>query len=112
MPDFLSEYWRVFLGVAVTVLVMWRLSQKATTLNLFKRSESAHEWNNAPLLREVLPAFANELHDLLNQLGEVEPANQVAGLRLLIVVDAETTFAVRSTRRRSPEESTVQPIEM
>src|SRR6185436_9277691 len=83
MPDFLSEYWRVFLGVAVTVLVMWRLSQKATTLNLFKRSESAHEWNNAPLLREVLPAFANELRDLLNQLGEVELANQVAGLRLV-----------------------------
>ena len=84
--DFLREYWQVGLGVAVTLLVWWRISQKPTTLDLkrLKRQPSPLPYTKPPtLLVEVLPEFAVELENLLSEEGKPELASQVQQLRIL-----------------------------
>jgi hypothetical protein len=81
MPDFTAEYWQVLLGVAVMLLVWWRLSQKPITLQLSERT-TVNAWE-PPLLSDVSPALAEEIHTLLLGQDEFELAGQVSELRIV-----------------------------
>jgi len=59
MSDFLLDRWWIFLGVAVAILVWWRLSQKPMILNLSELT-AVDVWE-PPLVSDVLPALAEEL---------------------------------------------------
>jgi hypothetical protein len=75
------EYWRVFVGAAVMLLVWWRLSQKPITLNLLEGT-AVDAWE-PPLLLDVLPSLAEELRTLLVEQNEPELAAQIPGLRIV-----------------------------
>ena len=75
------EYWRVFLGAAVMLLVWWRLSQKPITLNL-SEGTAVDAWE-PPLVSDVLPTLAVELRTLLVEQNEPELAAQIPGLRIV-----------------------------
>ena len=81
MSNFLLEHWWVPVGVAVALLVWWRLSQEPITLNISERT-AVDGWE-PPLVSAVLPALAEELHQLLVQQDEPELAAQIAGLRIV-----------------------------
>jgi hypothetical protein len=85
MSDFMSEHWRVLLGVAVMLLGWWRLSRKPITLKISEASEpipDANTWE-PPLLSDMLPGLAHELQQLLIEQDEPELAAQVPGLRIV-----------------------------
>ncbi len=83
MFDLFSEYWRVLLGVAVTLLVWWRLSQKPITLNLSEKTESKSDRSEPPFLSDLLPSLAQELQECLLAQDEAELAAQVPALRIV-----------------------------
>ena len=77
-----SECWLVGLGLAVALLVWWRLRQKPISMVLSERGEFPGSRANSPLMRELLPTLAQEIWDLLMVGGEPELANQVLDLRI------------------------------
>jgi hypothetical protein len=83
MPDWLSEYWRVGLALAVALFVWWRLRQKPIAIDLSERGESLPSRAESPLMRELLPTLSQEVWDLLMREGEPELADQVLDLRIV-----------------------------
>jgi hypothetical protein len=105
MPDFISEHWRLFLGIAVMPLVWWRFSQRPITLNLSDRT-AVDAWE-PPLLSEALPAFADEIRNLLIEQGEQNLAPKYPHCELLANAIAEMISAGLSTFAPNRREPTV-----
>jgi hypothetical protein len=104
MSDFLFEHWRVILGVAVMLLVTWRLSRKPITLDLSSRTEviPEHTWE-PPLLIDVLPGLTQELQQLLTGQDEPALAAQVPGLRIVDRCRCEDDFCATFYVRSKPK---------
>jgi hypothetical protein len=82
MLDWLSEYCRVGLELA-GALFGSRTRQEPITMGLSERGESLPSQAESPLIRELLPALAEEVWDLLMKEGEPELADQVLDLRIV-----------------------------
>lgn len=83
MADWLSEYWLVGLGAVAGLFVWWRLRQKPITTGLSEPDQALPSRSESSLMRELLPALAQEVWDLLMKEGEPELANQVLDLRIV-----------------------------
>jgi hypothetical protein len=83
MVDWLSQHWIVGFGLAMGLFVWWHFRQRLTILGLSKPGNPAMSAAETPLLRELLPAFAQELWDLLMKEGEPELADQVLDSRIV-----------------------------
>src|SRR5512132_3575336 len=104
MSDFFSDHWRVFLGVAVMLLVTWRLSRKPITLGLSSQPEviPEHSWE-PPLLTDVLPGLAQELQQLLTEHDEPALAAQVPDLRIIDRCRCDDDFCATFYVRPKPK---------
>lgn len=103
-----SEYWQVGLGVAVTLLVWWRLAQKPITLDLkrLKRRPSLLPYREPPSrLVEVVPEFAAELENLLSEEGKPELASQIQQLMILERCRCQDDFCSTFYVRPKPQGS-------
>ena len=75
--------WSVGVGLAIGLFVWWRLGRRSVVLGLSRLGDPVKDTTETPLLRELLPSFAQELWDLLMKEGEPELADQVLDLRVL-----------------------------